>query len=86
MHINKYCFSSKNGYQTSICEATSWPFHVRLQEFLIGVGGGGGGGGLGVLTRLFPSPQCILQWYINGLFRVQLLLGRGGDGGGWSKC
>ena len=45
MHINKYCFSSKNGYQTSICEATSWPFHVRLQEFLIGGGGGGGGGG-----------------------------------------
>ena len=42
MHINKYCFSSKNGYQTSICEATSWPFHVLLQEFLIGGGGGGG--------------------------------------------
>ena len=41
MHINKYCFSSKNGYQTSICEATSWPFHVRLQEFLIGGGGRG---------------------------------------------
>ena len=43
MHINKYCFSSKNGYQRSICEATSWPFHVRLQEFLIGDGGGVGG-------------------------------------------
>ena len=40
MHINKYCFSSKNGYQRSICEATSWPFHVQLQEFLIGDGGG----------------------------------------------
>ena len=83
MHINKYCFSSKNGYQRSICEATSWPFHVRLQEFLIG-----GGGGAGVHTRLFPSPQRILQWFINGLFRVQLFLGGGGgeDGGGWSKC
>ena len=46
MHINKYCFSSKNGYQTSICEATSWPFHVRLQEFLIGVEGGGGRGSI----------------------------------------
>ena len=82
MHINKYCFSSKNGYQTSICEATSWPFHVRLQEFLIGGGGGGG-----VHTRLSPSPQRILQWFINGLFRVQLFLGGGEeDGGGWSKC
>ena len=40
MHINKYCFSSKNGYQRSICEATSWPFNVWLQEFLIGDGGG----------------------------------------------
>ena len=68
MHINKYCFSSKNGYQRSICEATSWPFHVRLQEFLIGDGGG------------FPSPQRILQWFINGLFRVQLFLGVGGWG------
>ena len=68
MHINKYCFSSKKTvFKTSICEATSWPFHVRLQEFLIGGGGGGG-----VHTRLSPSPQRILQWFINGLFRVQL--------------
>ena len=79
MHMNKYCFSSKNGYQRSICEATSWPFHVRLQEFLIG---GGGGGGAGVHTRLFPSPQRILQWFINGLFRVQLFLGGGRMGMG----
>ena len=85
MHINKYCFSSKNGYQTSICEATSWPFHVPLQEFLIG---GGGGRGRGSIPD-FPSPQRILQWFINGLFRVQLFLGGGGgeeDGGGWLKC
>ena len=75
MHINKYCFSSKNGYQRSICEATSWPFHVRLQEFLIGDGGG-------VHIRLFRSPQRILQWFINGLFRVQLFLGGGGMGAG----
>ena len=38
----------------------------------------GGGGGAGVHTRLFPSPQRILQWFINGLFRVQLFLGGGG--------
>ena len=49
---------------------------MRLQEFLIG----GGGGGAGVHTRLFPSPQRILQWFINGLFRVQLFLGGGGGG------
>ena len=39
-----------------------------------------GGGGGGVHTRLFPSPQRILQWFINGLFRVQLFLGGGGGG------
>ena len=77
MHINKYCFSSKNGYQRSICEATSWPFHVRLQEFLIGDGGGGGGGPY--LT--FSKSSTYLQWFINGLFRVQLFLGGGGGMG-----
>ena len=54
MHINKYCFSSKNGYQTSICEATSWPFHVPLQEFLIG---GGGGGRRGSIPDFFQVPN-----------------------------
>ena len=44
------------------------------------IGGGGGGEGAGVHTRLFPSPQRILQWFINGLFRVQLFLGGGGGG------
>ena len=56
---------------------------MRLQEFLIGGGGGGGGGGrAGVHNRLFPSPQRILQWFINGLFRVKLFLGGGGEDGG----
>ena len=45
-------------------------------------GGGGEGGGGGVHTRLFPSPQRILQWFINGLFRVKLFLGEGGGGMG----
>ena len=70
MHINKYCFSSKNGYQTSICEATSWPFHVRLQEFLIGVGGGGGGGGFGGPYPTFSKSSMyftvVHQWFISG--------------------
>ena len=38
-----------------------------------------GGGGAGVHTRLFPSPQRILQWFINGLFRGQTF-SRGGGG------
>ena len=75
MHINKYCFSSKNGYQRSICEATSWPFHVRLQEFLIGDGGG-------VHTRLFPSPQRILQWGIHQWFISGPTFSMGG---GWGR-
>ena len=80
MHINKYCFSSKNGYQTSICEATSWPFHVPLQEFFIGGGGGGGGGG-GPYPTFSKSPTyftVVHQWFISGP-----TFSRGG--GGWGR-
>ena len=78
MHINKYCFSSKKGYQTSICEATSWPFHVRLQEFLIG-----GGGPYPTFSKSSTYFTVVHQWFISGP-----TFSRGGeeDGGGWSKC
>ena len=64
----------------NVCDALTFLLdnifiYVRLQEFLIGGGGGG------VHTRLFPSPQRILQWFINSLFRVKLFLG----GGGWGR-
>ena len=76
MHINKYCFSSKkrlsNSYLLSDLVA------VSCAAPGIFVRGWRGGGGAGVHTRLFPSPQRILQWFINGLFRVKLFLGEGG--------
>ena len=78
MHINKYCFSSKNGYQTSLCEATLWPFHVRLHEFLIG----GGGGGRGSIPDFFQVLNVFFtvvhQWFIWGP-----TFSRGG--GGWGR-
>ena len=78
MQINKYCFSSKNGYQTSICEATSWPFHVRLQEFLIGGGGGGGS---------IPDFLQVLNVFYSGssmvYFGSNFFLG--GGGGEWGR-
>ena len=85
MHINKYCFSSKNGYQTSICEATSWPFHVRLQEFFDRWWRGGGGGGpYPTFSKSSTYFTVVHQWFISGP-----TFSRGGgekDGGGWSKC
>ena len=79
MHINKYCFSSKNGYQRSICEATSWPFHVRLQEFLIG-DGGGGGGPYPTFSKSSTYFTVVHQWFISGL-----TFSRGWGGGGWGR-
>ena len=77
MHINKYCFSSKKTVikQLSV-KRPRGRFMCGSRNFLLG----GGGGGAGVHTRLFPSPQRILQWFINGLFRVKLFLGEGGWG------
>ena len=80
MHINMYCFSSKNGYQTSICEATSWPFHVRLQEFLIG-GGGGGGGPYPTFSKSSTYFTVVHQWFISA---PTFFLGGGGRGG-WGR-
>ena len=77
MHINKYCFSSKkrlsNSYLLSDLVAVSC---AAPEIFDRGWRGGG------VHTRLFPSPQRILQWFINGLFRVKLFLGGGRMGAG----
>ena len=51
MHINKYCFSSKNGYQNIYLLSDLVAVSCAAPGFLIG--GGGGGGGRGSIPDFF---------------------------------